>query len=121
VSTACLSSSCNSTLEPISFSSSIAESLRFKSSTFLIYLGVSMRDSGLVIEIELPLLTEQGDEEYITKRVMLFFNGATPYAMYNDNGRVILHQIDRELLRYGVTVVGGPQYDNALEATLEYT
>lgn len=79
-----------------------------------------MRDSGLIIEVELPELYE-ADEQYVKRRVMLLFNGATPYAMYQREGKVVLQAIDREVIRYGVEVVDGAQYQNVLETLSCYT
>jgi len=79
-----------------------------------------MRDSGLIIEVELPELYE-ADEQYVKRRVMLLFNGATPYAMYHREGKVVLQAIDREVIRYGVEVVDGAQYQNVLETLSCYT
>lgn len=79
-----------------------------------------MRDSGLIIEVDLPEIYN-GDELFVKRRVMLLFNGSTPYAMYDRNGSMTLQAIDREVIRYGVTVVGGTHYDHAVEALMRYT
>ena len=73
-----------------------------------------MRDSGLVIEVDLPILVD-GDEVYQKKRAILVFNGSVPYALTEINGKLFLFEIDREVLRYGVNVTGGTNAHSALE------
>jgi hypothetical protein len=73
-----------------------------------------MRDSGFVIEVDLPVL-ESGDEVYTKKKAILVFNGSVPYALTEINGKLFLFEIDREVMRYGVRVVGGINADSAMD------
>ena len=79
-----------------------------------------MRDSGLIIEVDLPDIYN-GDEMFVKKRALLLFNGSCPYAMFEEEGRVVLQEIEREVMRYGVTVIGGAHYEDALNALMQYT
>jgi len=79
-----------------------------------------MRDSGLIIEVDLPEMYN-GDELFVKRRAVLLFNGSVPYALFELEGRVTLKEIDREVMRYGVTVLGGAHYEHALETLMRYT
>jgi hypothetical protein len=77
-----------------------------------------LRDTGFIIEVDLPTF-EQGDELFTRRRALLLMNGTTPYALSEHEGEHTLYLIDKEVLRCGVTVVGGHALPQAREALME--
>lgn len=79
-----------------------------------------MRDSGLIVEVDLPDIYN-GDELFVKRRAALLFSGSTPYALFENEGRVVIQEIEREVMRYGITVIGGTHYEDALNTLMQYT
>lgn len=74
--------------------------------------GSDMRNSGLIVELQLSSFDE-GVEELAPMRALLLFNGSVPYALSIDKDGGTLFALDMATLRHGVRVVGGSIYEDA--------
>lgn len=97
-----------------SATSATASDLSFKLSS-LRRKGSSVRDSGLIIEVDLPVF-DGGDELYTKHSAALVFNGSVPYALFERNGQLMMAEIEREVMRCGVKVIGGKHLHSLKEA-----
>ena len=74
-----------------------------------------MRDSGLIIEVDIPVF-DSNDELYTKYNAALVFNGSVPYALFERNGQLMMAEIEREVMRCGVRIVGGRYIQSLKEA-----